>query len=52
LTEPTSFGARAVSVGDRHEKWHTDPAFRTRVLEEWDKIEPYKAMGWIAEWPA
>jgi hypothetical protein len=34
------------------EKWHTDPAFRTRVLEEWDKIEPYKAMGWIVEWPA
>jgi uncharacterized SAM-binding protein YcdF (DUF218 family) len=32
--------------------WHTDPAFRSRVLREWDKIEPYKAKGFIAEWPA
>ena len=31
--------------------WHTDPDFRTRILAEWDKIEPYKAMGFIAEWP-
>ena len=31
--------------------WHTDPAFRVRVLREWDKIEPYKARGFIAEWP-
>jgi uncharacterized SAM-binding protein YcdF (DUF218 family) len=31
--------------------WHTDPEFRTRVLSEWDKIEPYKAKGFIAEWP-
>jgi uncharacterized SAM-binding protein YcdF (DUF218 family) len=31
--------------------WHTDPEFRTRVLAEWDKIEPYKARGFIAEWP-
>jgi uncharacterized SAM-binding protein YcdF (DUF218 family) len=31
--------------------WHTDPIFRTRVLNEWDKIEPYKARGFIAEWP-
>jgi len=31
--------------------WHTDPAFRIRVLSEWDKIEPYKARGFIAEWP-
>ena len=31
--------------------WHTDPAFRTLVLGEWDKIEPYKARGFIAEWP-
>jgi hypothetical protein len=29
--------------------WHTDPEFR--VLSEWDKIEPYKAKGFIAEWP-
>lgn len=33
------------------EQWHTDPAFRRRVLSEWDKIEPYKARGFIAEWP-
>ena len=33
-------------------QWHTDPAFRRRVLAEWDKIEPYKARGFIAEWPA
>jgi uncharacterized SAM-binding protein YcdF (DUF218 family) len=31
--------------------WHTDPEFRIRVLSEWDKIEPYKAKGFIAEWP-
>jgi uncharacterized SAM-binding protein YcdF (DUF218 family) len=31
--------------------WHTDPAFRTRILTEWDKIEPYTAKGFIAEWP-
>jgi len=31
--------------------WHTDPAFRIRVLSERDKIEPYKAKGFIAEWP-
>jgi uncharacterized SAM-binding protein YcdF (DUF218 family) len=31
--------------------WHTDPDFRLRVLAEWDKIEPYKAKGFIAEWP-
>jgi uncharacterized SAM-binding protein YcdF (DUF218 family) len=32
--------------------WHTDPEFRRRVLIEWDKIEPYKMKGFIAEWPA
>jgi uncharacterized SAM-binding protein YcdF (DUF218 family) len=32
--------------------WHTDPEFRRRVLGEWDKIEPYKAKGFIVEWPA
>ena len=31
--------------------WHTDPAFCIRMLREWDKIEPYKAKGFIAEWP-
>jgi uncharacterized SAM-binding protein YcdF (DUF218 family) len=31
--------------------WHTDAEFRRRVLREWDKIEPYKISGFIAEWP-
>jgi uncharacterized SAM-binding protein YcdF (DUF218 family) len=31
--------------------WHTDPEFSRRMLSEWDKIEPYKAQGFIAEWP-
>jgi uncharacterized SAM-binding protein YcdF (DUF218 family) len=31
--------------------WHTDPEFRRRMLCEWDKIEPYKAKGFIAQWP-
>jgi uncharacterized SAM-binding protein YcdF (DUF218 family) len=31
--------------------WYTDPEFRRRVLAEWDKIEPYKAKGFIAQWP-
>ena len=33
------------------EKWHEHPELRRRVLAEWDKIERYKAMGFIAEWP-
>jgi uncharacterized SAM-binding protein YcdF (DUF218 family) len=32
--------------------WQTDSEFRRRVLAEWDKIEPYKAIGFIAQWPA
>lgn len=32
-------------------QWHTVPEFRRRVLMEWDKIEPYKAKGYLAEWP-
>lgn len=32
-------------------RWHTDPELCRRVLGEWDKIEPYKARGFIAEWP-
>ncbi|WP_234679482.1 YdcF family protein [Bradyrhizobium monzae] len=31
--------------------WHTDAEFRRRVLHEWDKIAPYRARGFIAEWP-
>jgi hypothetical protein len=31
--------------------WHTDPEFSRRMLREWDKIEPYKASGFIAQWP-
>jgi uncharacterized SAM-binding protein YcdF (DUF218 family) len=33
------------------QRWHEDAEFRRRVLAEWDKIEPYKARGFIAEWP-
>jgi uncharacterized SAM-binding protein YcdF (DUF218 family) len=32
-------------------RWHEHPEFRRRVLVEWDKIKPYKARGFIAEWP-
>jgi hypothetical protein len=39
------------SFGVPRSLWHTDPEFRRRVLSEWDKIEPYKARGFIAEWP-
>jgi uncharacterized SAM-binding protein YcdF (DUF218 family) len=35
----------------RVERWHTDPVFRTRVLAEVAKIAPYKAAGFIADWP-
>ena len=31
--------------------WHTNPDLRIRILTEWDKIEPYMAKGFIAEWP-
>jgi hypothetical protein len=31
--------------------WHTDAEFRRRVLHEWDKVEPYKAKGFIVDWP-
>jgi len=33
------------------ERWHEHPEFCRRVLAEWDKIEPYKGKGFIAEWP-
>jgi uncharacterized SAM-binding protein YcdF (DUF218 family) len=33
------------------ERWHTDPLFRERVLAEVAKIAPYKAEGFIADWP-
>jgi len=32
-------------------RWYTDPEFCRLVLKEWDKIEPYKAKGFIADWP-
>ena len=31
--------------------WHTDSELCARVLGEWEKIEPYKAKGFIADWP-
>jgi uncharacterized SAM-binding protein YcdF (DUF218 family) len=39
------------SFGIPRSLWHTDAEFRRRVLSEWDKIEPYRARGFIAEWP-
>jgi uncharacterized SAM-binding protein YcdF (DUF218 family) len=39
------------SFATPREQWHVDPEFRRRVLAEWDKIESYKARGFIAEWP-
>jgi uncharacterized SAM-binding protein YcdF (DUF218 family) len=33
------------------DRWHEDAEFRRRVLTEFDKIGPYKARGFIAEWP-
>ena len=33
------------------ERWHTDPEFRDRVMQEWRKIEPYREKGYIADWP-
>jgi uncharacterized SAM-binding protein YcdF (DUF218 family) len=33
------------------ERWHTDPLFRHRVLTEYAKIAPYKAQGFVADWP-
>jgi len=39
------------SFATPRERWHEHPEFRRRVLAEWDKIEPYKAKGFIAEWP-
>jgi hypothetical protein len=32
-------------------RWHEDAEFRRRVLTEFDKIAPYKARGFVAEWP-
>jgi hypothetical protein len=32
-------------------RWHTDAEFSRRMLHEWRKIAPYKARGFIAEWP-
>ncbi|MCK1710913.1 YdcF family protein [Bradyrhizobium sp. 143] len=31
--------------------WHTDAEFRGRILHGCDKIEPYEARGFIADWP-
>jgi uncharacterized SAM-binding protein YcdF (DUF218 family) len=39
------------SFGVPRKRWHEHPELRRRVLAEWDKIEPYKARGFIADWP-
>ncbi len=33
------------------EQWPQHEATRTRILREWRKLEPYKAAGFIADWP-
>jgi uncharacterized SAM-binding protein YcdF (DUF218 family) len=39
------------SFATPRERWYEDAEFRRRVLSEFDKIEPYKTRGFIAEWP-
>jgi uncharacterized SAM-binding protein YcdF (DUF218 family) len=39
------------NTGTPRARWHTNPELRRRVLKEWDKIEPYKSKGFIADWP-
>ena len=39
------------SFATPRERWYENPEFRRRVLSEFDKIKPYKARGFIAEWP-
>ena len=31
--------------------WPQHPMARARILKEWRKLEPYKAAGFIADWP-
>jgi uncharacterized SAM-binding protein YcdF (DUF218 family) len=38
--------------GVPRERWHEHAELRRRVLSEWDKIEPYKARKFIADWPS
>jgi uncharacterized SAM-binding protein YcdF (DUF218 family) len=33
-------------------QWPQHAAARERILREWRKLEPYKAAGFIADWPA
>jgi uncharacterized SAM-binding protein YcdF (DUF218 family) len=33
-------------------EWFAHPKTCARVLSEWRKLEPYKAAGFIADWPA
>jgi uncharacterized SAM-binding protein YcdF (DUF218 family) len=40
------------SFNTPNELWHTDATLRAMVVREWEKIEPYKQMGFIANWPA
>jgi uncharacterized SAM-binding protein YcdF (DUF218 family) len=49
--ETTKMLVTVDSFATPREFWHTDAEFRRRVLHEWDKIAPYKAKGFIAEWP-
>jgi len=33
------------------EQWPQQPVTRERILREWRKLEPYKAQGFISDWP-
>jgi len=38
--------------GHALDEWPRHPVTRARILREWHKLEPYKAAGFIADWPA
>lgn len=37
--------------GVPREEWHLHARSRDRILSEYQKIEPYRAQGFLAEWP-
>jgi uncharacterized SAM-binding protein YcdF (DUF218 family) len=35
----------------RNDEWHLHPEAQARIVAEWRKLEPYKRLGYISEWP-
>lgn len=35
---------------DLHQHWHRHPLARARIVSEWQKLERYKRVGYIADW--